>query len=35
MHAVIDALARAGANVDFEMPATSEKVWRAINAVTP
>jgi aerobic carbon-monoxide dehydrogenase large subunit len=35
MHAVIDALARAGANVDFEMPATSEKVWRAIHAVTP
>jgi carbon-monoxide dehydrogenase large subunit len=34
MHAVIDALARAGANVDFEMPATSEKVWRAIHAVT-
>ena len=32
MNAIADALASRGAKVDFDMPATSEKVWRALNA---
>lgn len=31
MNAIADALASRGATVDFDMPATSEKVWRALN----
>ena len=31
MNALEDALATCGARVDFDMPATSEKVWRALN----
>ena len=31
MNALEDALATRGAKVDFDMPATSEKVWRALN----
>jgi hypothetical protein len=34
MNAVNDALARIGATA-IEMPATAEKVWRAIGAATP
>jgi hypothetical protein len=34
MNAVNDALARIGAPA-IEMPATSEKVWRAIRAAKP
>ncbi len=32
MNAIADALACRGAKIDFQMPATSEKVWRALNA---
>ncbi len=32
MNAIADALATRGKAIDFDMPATSEKVWRALNA---
>ena len=32
MNAIADALATRGAVIDFDMPATSEKIWRALNA---
>ena len=32
MNAIADALATRGKIIDFDMPATSEKVWRALNA---
>ena len=31
MNALADALATRGATIDFDMPATAEKVWRALN----
>jgi carbon-monoxide dehydrogenase large subunit len=31
MNALADALATRGAAIDFDMPATAEKVWRALN----
>jgi len=31
MNAIADALASRGRRVDFDMPATSEKLWRALN----
>jgi carbon-monoxide dehydrogenase large subunit len=31
MNAVADALATRGKRVDFDLPATSEKLWRALN----
>jgi carbon-monoxide dehydrogenase large subunit len=31
MNAIADALAARGKRLDFDMPATSEKVWRALN----
>jgi aerobic carbon-monoxide dehydrogenase large subunit len=33
-NAIIDALARAGAATDVDMPFTSEKMWRALQRVT-
>ena len=33
-NAIIDALARAGAATDADMPFTSEKMWRALQRVT-
>jgi len=31
MNAIADALAKRGCRVDFDMPVTSEKMWRALN----
>jgi CO/xanthine dehydrogenase Mo-binding subunit len=31
MNAVADALARAGASPEINMPATPEKIWRALH----
>lgn len=31
MNAIADALASRGKRIDFDMPATSEKLWRALN----
>jgi aerobic carbon-monoxide dehydrogenase large subunit len=34
MNAVADALARAGASPEIDMPVTPEKIWRALRGVT-
>ena len=34
MNAVADALAQRGRRLDFDMPATPEKLWRALNGRT-
>ena len=34
MNALADALASRGLTVDFDLPATSEKIWRTLNAAT-
>jgi carbon-monoxide dehydrogenase large subunit len=31
MNALADALAQRGATLDFDMPATPEKIWRALS----
>jgi CO/xanthine dehydrogenase Mo-binding subunit len=31
MNAIADALAAQGKAIDFDMPATPEKIWRALN----